>query len=796
MSWPGEEWKVGLPAQALRAIAEVEQRLERAQKERQQKQVQLDTLEAVMHKQKQKHAEEKASGALLSQQNRGLAEACEQTERARQRLAQELQAKEAQLSCLEAQLAQAARHQAELEEELRRCQVELNRLQSRSHLVLLPSRWGSAMQWAEGGTEAKADPSRALAGRTNSSCPPLRGAWGKDSPMTCWQQQAAACPSAPPGSPVPTENGEGAPPEGPEVTSAGDGLQNDNEELRQALLKAEAQVQEKEKELWNLQGQLELTRAELAQWKKHREDPSEVGPLECRGRRRSEDVSGQRRSREQHTGPVGLETMPPGSGRRSASSSRLEQPAEKRGATGKLKGIPVPSPRPPSSEHRWEELQALKAEVLTLRRRLDASESQRKSLLETCWRQKRSQALASEKPAPALQPQGKEAADIRGGGDPLGDEALARGGGGSGEAGGEEAETGPEEARQQAGEARAGAERREEGSQPEALAKQGGLEALREELRALAAGKAEAEAEAGLAQRKLQSLQATLGMQTDRLAQAMEAQSCHMEELLADAEEKARLTQSLSEALEEAQKALEEAHAESRRLRVLLGQRAGEPHPATPTGVPGLCEGGQTAEAPADKPPARTEGGEGYSGETSRAGCPGGAEERRQFAGQEQLEASLARLLQENQALRKELEYWETQHSEGGGDNLLAGLPESAGSGGCGDPVENADVLEAAQKKELPSQGSRRDAQTQTEGLEGAHRRRKMRASSVAFDDTQYEPYGLPEVVMKGFADIPSGPSCPHVLRRGILGSASVARLAPRAEPEEDSPETEEGTGV
>uniref|UniRef100_A0A803SKN2 Centromere protein Cenp-F N-terminal domain-containing protein n=1 Tax=Anolis carolinensis TaxID=28377 RepID=A0A803SKN2_ANOCA len=54
MSWPGEEWKVGLPAPALRAIAQVEQRLERLQKERQQKQVQLDTLEAMMHKQRQK----------------------------------------------------------------------------------------------------------------------------------------------------------------------------------------------------------------------------------------------------------------------------------------------------------------------------------------------------------------------------------------------------------------------------------------------------------------------------------------------------------------------------------------------------------------------------------------------------------------------------------------------------------------------------------------------------------------------------------------------------------------------
>ncbi|XP_043931320.1 centromere protein F-like [Protopterus annectens] len=45
---------------------------------------------------------------------------------------------------------------------------------------------------------------------------------------------------------------------------------------------------------------------------------------------------------------------------------------------------------------------------------------------------------------------------------------------------------------------------------------------------------------------------------------------------------------------------------------------------------------------------------------------------------------------------------------------------------------------------------------------------------SVAYDDNEYEPYGLPEVVMKGFADIPSGPHCPHVLRRGLLGTTVI----------------------
>ncbi|KAF7667601.1 hypothetical protein LDENG_00053480 [Lucifuga dentata] len=52
--------------------------------------------------------------------------------------------------------------------------------------------------------------------------------------------------------------------------------------------------------------------------------------------------------------------------------------------------------------------------------------------------------------------------------------------------------------------------------------------------------------------------------------------------------------------------------------------------------------------------------------------------------------------------------------------------------------------------------------------------RRNRTQLSAAFDDTEYEPYGLPEVVMKGFADIPSGPSCPYIVRRGLLGTDAV----------------------
>ncbi|XP_037636203.1 centromere protein F isoform X2 [Sebastes umbrosus] len=66
--------------------------------------------------------------------------------------------------------------------------------------------------------------------------------------------------------------------------------------------------------------------------------------------------------------------------------------------------------------------------------------------------------------------------------------------------------------------------------------------------------------------------------------------------------------------------------------------------------------------------------------------------------------------------------------------------------------------------------------------------RRNRTQLSAAFDDTEYEPYGLPEVVMKGFADIPSGPSCPYIVRRGLLGTTAVPV------PQKDTKQEEEET--
>ncbi|EPY80577.1 centromere protein F [Camelus ferus] len=45
-------------------------------------------------------------------------------------------------------------------------------------------------------------------------------------------------------------------------------------------------------------------------------------------------------------------------------------------------------------------------------------------------------------------------------------------------------------------------------------------------------------------------------------------------------------------------------------------------------------------------------------------------------------------------------------------------------------------------------------------------------------EDTEFEPEGLPEVVKKGFADIPTGKSSPYVLRRTTMATRTSPRLA------------------
>ncbi|KAM5238831.1 centromere protein F [Ctenodactylus gundi] len=129
MSWALEEWKEGLPSRALQKIQELEAQLDRLRKEKQQRQFQLDTLEAALQKQKQKVETEKTEGTTLKRENQRLMEICDSLEKSRQKLSHELQVKETQVNFQEGQLVAGRRHAEKLEQELKRCKSELERSQ-------------------------------------------------------------------------------------------------------------------------------------------------------------------------------------------------------------------------------------------------------------------------------------------------------------------------------------------------------------------------------------------------------------------------------------------------------------------------------------------------------------------------------------------------------------------------------------------------------------------------------------------------------------------------------------------
>nr|XP_017506371.2 centromere protein F isoform X1 [Manis javanica] len=129
MSWALEEWKEGLPTRALQKIQELEGQLDKLKKERQQKQFQLEALEAALQKQKQKVENEKSEGANLKRENQSLMEICENLEKTKQKISHELQVKESQVNFQEGQLNSSKKQIEKLEHELKRYKSELERSQ-------------------------------------------------------------------------------------------------------------------------------------------------------------------------------------------------------------------------------------------------------------------------------------------------------------------------------------------------------------------------------------------------------------------------------------------------------------------------------------------------------------------------------------------------------------------------------------------------------------------------------------------------------------------------------------------
>lgn len=54
MSWAGDDWTVGLTGHVLQKVKQLQAQNEKLNKEKQQRQLQLDNSDAALHKQKQK----------------------------------------------------------------------------------------------------------------------------------------------------------------------------------------------------------------------------------------------------------------------------------------------------------------------------------------------------------------------------------------------------------------------------------------------------------------------------------------------------------------------------------------------------------------------------------------------------------------------------------------------------------------------------------------------------------------------------------------------------------------------
>ncbi|XP_063040363.1 centromere protein F isoform X2 [Engraulis encrasicolus] len=133
MSWAVEEWRDGLSGKALQKVQEFESQLDKLKKERQQKQFQVESLEAALQKQKQKFDSEKSEAAALKRENQSLVESCDTLDKTRQKLSHDLHVKEQQVNFLEGQLSASKKQIERLEQELKKYKNELERSHSSSN---------------------------------------------------------------------------------------------------------------------------------------------------------------------------------------------------------------------------------------------------------------------------------------------------------------------------------------------------------------------------------------------------------------------------------------------------------------------------------------------------------------------------------------------------------------------------------------------------------------------------------------------------------------------------------------
>ncbi|KAK6299181.1 hypothetical protein J4Q44_G00306910 [Coregonus suidteri] len=132
MSWAEEDWTVGLSGRTLQKVKELQVQQERLNRERQQKQLQLDSTQTSLNKQTVKYEEVRGELQCVQRELQGAREEVQAGVCARERLSQDLQVKQAQVCSLEGQLGSARTLTHTLEKEVKRLEAELEKLQTTS----------------------------------------------------------------------------------------------------------------------------------------------------------------------------------------------------------------------------------------------------------------------------------------------------------------------------------------------------------------------------------------------------------------------------------------------------------------------------------------------------------------------------------------------------------------------------------------------------------------------------------------------------------------------------------------
>uniref|UniRef100_A0A8K9XFS9 Si:dkeyp-115e12.6 n=1 Tax=Oncorhynchus mykiss TaxID=8022 RepID=A0A8K9XFS9_ONCMY len=155
MSWAEEDWTVGLSGRALQKVKELQVQQERLNRERQQKQLQLDSTQTSLNKQTVKYEEVRGELQCVQRELQGAREEVQAGACARERLSQDLQVKQAQVCSLEGQLGSARTLTHTLEKEVKRLEAELEKLQntnsSGDSMLFSTPCWSMTSPWDHNG---------------------------------------------------------------------------------------------------------------------------------------------------------------------------------------------------------------------------------------------------------------------------------------------------------------------------------------------------------------------------------------------------------------------------------------------------------------------------------------------------------------------------------------------------------------------------------------------------------------------------------------------------------------------